>query len=138
MCLLIPGLWTPQLQFPFLFLQIELSSVHSTHCPYEGKYNGVPITKLKSHSRTACWKLHPGDLHWSFVCSQTLQALIYRQSPGPLPQTANLISLFPVQEKASHCCPDCMAVIQQKKNLSASLSCVTLLSSLLYLLSLLK
>lgn len=45
--------------------------------PYKVQSNWVPITKLKSHSRTACWKLHPGDLNWSFVCSQTVQAHIY-------------------------------------------------------------
>lgn len=59
-------------------------------------------SKLKSYPRTACLKLHLGDLHWSFVCSQTL---VYRRSPGSLPRMATLLFPPPTWEGAAHCCP---------------------------------
>ena len=110
------------LRLPCLFAQAELFSVHSTLSLHKVQSNWVPIPKLKSYPRTACSKLHPGDLDWSFVCSQTLQTLVYRQSPGSLPQMASLVFPLSTREDAAHCCPDGVAVILEKNtNLVQSL-----------------
>lgn len=89
--------------------------------PYKVQCSWVPITKLKSHSRTAYMKLHPGDPNWNCVCSQTLQALISRRLWA---YSHRWQTLFP-----SHSCPHCIAIIQRKnKILSVSLQHVDSIS----------
>lgn len=78
-----------------LSLHPDRSVFCALNSPHKVQYRWVPITKLKSYSRTACLKLHPGDLDCSLLCSQTLQTLIYSQSAGSLPRTVNLTSPLP-------------------------------------------
>lgn len=98
-----------------------LSSVSSTFSPCKVQYNWVSITKLKSHSGTACLKLHPGDLNWSFVCSQTLQPHIYslhtyshRWRTSPISNVRGSISLL----SPLHCCHS-----TEQKSINLSQAC---------------
>lgn len=104
-----------------LFYLSRLSSVSSTFSPCKVQYNWVSITKLKSHSGTACSKLHPGDLNWSFVCSQTLQPHIYslhtyshRWRTSPISNVRGSISLL----SPLHCCHS-----TEQKSINISQAC---------------